>query len=117
MSTPTVHNHDATSTTAPAELGAILHVRAGTPADAAPPRRSKVTAGLAVLACVACCTLPPVLIAAGLLTGAAGAVAGRVLFAVSGVLTVAAAGMWWLHRRRTAAATGCESGCGCGGGC
>ncbi|MBB2924351.1 hypothetical protein [Cellulomonas cellasea] len=114
MSTPPVQ--DVTITKAPAGL-LTVDPDAGAPADGTPPKRSKVTAGLAVLACVACCTLPPALIAAGVITGAAGALAESVLFAVSGVLVVAAAGMWWLHRRRTATANACQSGCGCGGGC
>ena len=36
--------------------------------DTTPPRRGKVTGGLAALACAACCALP-LLIAAGVLTG------------------------------------------------
>ncbi|WP_182881090.1 hypothetical protein [Microbispora sp. H10949] len=92
-----------------------------------PPLRSKVAVALAVLACAACCALP-VLIGAGLLTGAGAALAERTLLAVSGLLLAAAAGMWWLHRRTTTAAarsagtgrgpsgTGCgPSGCACGG--
>lgn len=115
MSTPSVH--DVTITKAPAGFLAVS-APAGAQAEGARPKRSKVTAGLAVLACVACCTLPPALIAAGVITGAAGALAESVLFAVSGVLLVAPASMWWLHRRRSAsAAAACESGCGCGGGC
>jgi hypothetical protein len=42
--------------------------------DNTPPTRSKVTGGLAALACAACCALP-LLIAAGVLT-TAGAAAG-----------------------------------------
>ncbi|MEU9885904.1 hypothetical protein [Sphaerisporangium sp. NPDC051011] len=86
-----------------------------------PPRRSKVVATLAVLACAACCALP-VLIGAGLLTGAGAALAEQVLPAMAGLLVAAAAGMWWLHRRKTARAArgsigaACDpSGCGCGG--
>ncbi|MFC4061927.1 hypothetical protein ACFOWE_26800 [Planomonospora corallina] len=67
--------------------------------DGGPPRRSKVAAWLAVLACAACCALP-VLIGAGLLTGAGAALAERTLLAVAWLLLAAAAGMWWLHRRR-----------------
>lgn len=70
------------------------------------PLRSKVTAALAALACAACCALP-LLIGAGLLTGAGGALAEQVL----GLLAAGAAGMWWLHRRRAAGcACGCRSG-------
>ncbi|OJF10348.1 hypothetical protein [Couchioplanes caeruleus] len=91
----------------------------GTPVDNAPPTRSKITAGLAALACAACCALP-LLIAAGLLTGAGAALAENILLGMSGVLVAAAATMWWLHRRRSArtaaaaGAGGCASGtCNC----
>ncbi|ATW50838.1 hypothetical protein [Streptomyces peucetius] len=82
--------------------------------DTKPPTRSKVTAGLAALACAACCALP-FLIAAGVFTGAGAAVAEKGLLAVSGVLLAAAGTMWWLHRRRAArkAAAG-DSGCASG---
>ena len=43
------------------------------PVDNMPPTRSKVTGGLAVFACAACCAIP-LLIAAGVLTGAGAAV-------------------------------------------
>src|SRR5688500_11427045 len=68
--------------------------------DTAPPTRSKVTAALAALACVACCALP-FLIAAGILTGAGAAITPNVLLGASGLLVVAAGGMWWLHHRRS----------------
>jgi mercuric ion transport protein len=84
-----------------------------------PPTRSKVTAGLAALACAACCALP-FLIAAGVLTGAGAALAQNVLLAVAGLLVAAAGLMWWLHHRRTArnaaaaGASGCADGsCSC----
>jgi mercuric ion transport protein len=87
--------------------------------DNAPPKRSKITAGLAALACAACCALP-VLIAAGVLTGAGAALTENILLAISGILMAVAAGMWWLHRRRSArkaaavGAGGCASGnCNC----
>ena len=86
--------------------------------DNAPPRRSRVTGGLAALACAACCALP-VLIAAGVLTGAGAALLEKALLAVAAGLAALALGMWWLHRRRAAqrtaaAGTGCGgSGCGC----
>jgi mercuric ion transport protein len=85
------------------------------PDDGGPPLRSKVTAALAVLACAACCALP-LLIGAGLLTGAGAALAEQTLPAIAVLLIAVAAGMWWLHRRRaarTAAASG--TACGCGG--
>ena len=84
----------------------------------APPRRSKVTGGLAALACAACCALP-LLITAGVLTGAGAAMVQKTLLAVAAGLAVLALGMWWLHRRRSArrtAAAGCRcGGTGCGG--
>jgi hypothetical protein len=85
--------------------------------DNAPPTRSKVTGGLAALACAACCALP-LLIAAGVLTGAGAAILEKTLLAVSAGLVAVALGMWWLHRRRNvrrAAAAGAT--CGCGGAC
>jgi hypothetical protein len=87
------------------------------PVDNMPPTRSKFTGGLAALACAACCALP-LLIAAGVLTGAGAAILQKTLLAVSAGLVVLALAMWWLHRRRTAqrvAAAG-GAGCGCGGG-
>ena len=84
--------------------------------DTAPPRRSKVAGGLAALACAACCAIP-LLIVAGVLTGAGAAILEKTLLAVAAGLAVLALGMWWLHRRRTAQRAG-ATGCGCsGGGC
>jgi len=87
----------------------------GARVDNLPPTRTKVTGALAVLACAACCAIP-VLIAAGVLTGAGAAILEQTLLAVAAGLAVAALGMWWLHRRRSArrAATA-AAGCGCGG--
>ena len=83
--------------------------------DNAPPRRSKVTGGLAALACAACCALP-VLIAAGVLTGAGAAILQKTLLAIAAGLATVALGMWWLHRRRCAQrAAATSAGCGCGG--
>ena len=76
-----------------------------------PPTRSKVTAALAGLACAVCCALP-FLVAAGVLTGAGAVVVENLLLGASGLLIAAAAGMWYLHRRRAtrkAGATGCAS--------
>jgi hypothetical protein len=89
--------------------------------DTAPPTRSKVTAALAAVACVACCALP-LLIAAGVLTGAGAAIAQNVLLGASGLLVAVAGGMWWLHRRRSArtarlAAAGGRGGCAGGDDC
>jgi hypothetical protein len=92
-----------------------LHVHHAPDVDNTPPTRSKVTGGLAALACAACCALP-VLIAAGVLTGAGAAVLEKTLLAVAAGLGTAALGMWWLHRRRSARrAAAAGAGCGCGG--
>jgi mercuric ion transport protein len=95
------------------------HINPPVQANTDPPTRSKVTAGLAALACAVCCALP-FLIAAGLLTGAGAALAQNLLLATAGVLVAAAGLMWWLHRRRmarkaaAAGASGCADGsCSC----
>ena len=86
--------------------------------DNLPPCRSRITGGLAVLACAACCAIP-LLIAAGVLTGADAAILEKTLLAAAAGLVALALGMWWLHRRRSArhaAGTGCgcgNTGCGC----
>jgi mercuric ion transport protein len=79
----------------------------------APPARSKVTGGLAALACAACCAIP-LLIAAGVLSGAGAAILQRTLVAVAAGLAVLAVGMWWLHRRQTRRAADRGETCGCG---
>ncbi|GAA4974942.1 hypothetical protein [Actinoplanes utahensis] len=97
--------------TPPTRTAVPAPVRIGTE----PPRRSKVTGGLAVLACATCCALP-LLIGAGVLTAAGAAILERTLLAVAAGLVVAALGMWGLHRRRSARHTGCGctgGGCGC----
>jgi hypothetical protein len=83
--------------------------------DNTPPIRSKVTGGIAVLACAACCAIP-LLITAGVLTGAGAAVLEQTLLAVAAGLGVLALGMWWLHRRRNAQRAAAAATCGCGGG-
>jgi Flp pilus assembly protein TadB len=79
-----------------------------------PPTRSKVTGGLAALASAACCALP-LLVTAGVLTTADAALVENTLYAVTAGLAVAALGIWWLHRsrsaRRVAAAGGGSCGC------
>ena len=69
--------------------------------DNTPPLRSKVTGALAALACAAGCAIP-LLIAAGVVTGAGAAILQQTLVAVAAGLAVVALGMWWLHRRRGA---------------
>jgi mercuric ion transport protein len=69
---------------------------------------------------VACCVLPA-LIAAGLIGGSATLLVGW-LPGVALALAAAAAGLWWLQRRKTGAcscrtgpAAATASGCGCAG--
>jgi mercuric ion transport protein len=68
--------------------------------DKLPPTRSKITGALAALACAACCAIP-LLIAAGILTGAGAAILEQTLLAIAAGLVVAALSMWWLHRRQS----------------
>ena len=77
--------------------------------DNAPPTRSRVAAVLAAVACAAGCALP-LLITAGVLTGATAAVLRQTLLAATAGLAVAALGMWWLHRRRQSASRYAGSG-------
>jgi hypothetical protein len=84
-----------------------------------PPRRTKVSGVLALVACAVCCALP-FLIAAGVLTSAGAAVLERTLIAVAAGLAAVALGTWWLHRRgvaRRAAAAAHDAGGGCDAGC
>ena len=69
--------------------------------DNATPTRSKVAGALAALACAVCCAIP-LLIGAGVLTGAGAVLLRQTLLAVAAGLVVLALGMWWLHRRRSA---------------
>jgi hypothetical protein len=79
-----------------------------------PPRRTRITAALAALACAACCALP-LLITAGVLTGAGAATARAGLLVTSATLLATAAGLWWLHHRRAIRTSpGCgDPGCNC----
>ncbi|OLZ50288.1 hypothetical protein [Amycolatopsis keratiniphila] len=65
-----------------------------------PPRRSKVLAFLAAIACAGCCALP-LLVPLGLLSGAGIAAATTGLLVVSAVLFGLAGLLWFLHHRRT----------------
>ena len=76
--------------------------------DNTPPTRSKVAGALAALACAVCCAIP-LLIAAGVLTGAGAVLLRQTLLAVAAGLAVAALGMWWLHRRRSARRAAADS--------
>jgi hypothetical protein len=95
-----------------------VQTRSATPVQAgnAPPRRSKVTGGLAALACAACCALP-LLIAAGVLTSAGAAILEKALLAVVAGLAVLALGLWWLHRHRSAQRPGVTGRASAGNGC
>jgi len=68
--------------------------------------------GLAGLACAACCAIP-VLLAAGLLSGAGWAVAGAWMPGVAVALAALAGGAWWWAARRRHR-NGCAGGTGCG---
>ncbi|WP_436528382.1 hypothetical protein [Actinoplanes sp. HUAS TT8] len=91
-----------------------IHQHPAPAVDNAPPTRSKITGALAALACAACCALP-LLITAGVLTGAGAALLEQTLLALAAILVAVALGTWWLHRRRStqrASAAGPASGCG-----
>jgi mercuric ion transport protein len=89
-----------------------IHRRASPDIDNAPPTRSTTAGGLAALAGAVCCALP-LLIAAGVLTGAGAAILEQTLLATSAGLAVVALGMW-RHRRRQARQAADGASCGCG---
>jgi len=66
---------------------------------------------LAGVACAACCAIP-VLLAAGVLSGAGWAAAGAWMPGIAIVLTGLAIGAWWWARHRRHRA-GCAGGAGC----
>lgn len=69
---------------------------------------------LAGLACAACCAIP-VLLGAGVLSGAGWAAAGAWMPRIAIVLAaVAGAAWWWAHRRRHRAGCAGGTGCACG---
>jgi protein-S-isoprenylcysteine O-methyltransferase Ste14 len=70
--------------------------------------------GLAGAACAACCVIP-LLLAAGVLSGAGWAVAGAWMPSVAVVLAMFAGAAWWWARRRPHRG-GCAGGanCACG---
>jgi mercuric ion transport protein len=70
--------------------------------------------GLAGLACAACCVIP-LLLTAGVLSGAGWAAAGAWLPGIAIVLVVlAGAAWWWVRRRRHRAGCAGGTGCACG---
>ena len=71
---------------------------------------SKALAGIAGLACLACCLIP-ILLTAGVISGAAWITLGRWMPTIA--LAAAAAGLFWVtaHRRRRPA--GCGTDCRC----
>lgn len=82
-------------------------------ADVPVPTRTKIAGLLALIACVACCALP-YLIVAGIVTGSGAALLQQTLVAGAIGLGVLALGMWWLHRRRVARRATAEGAEGCG---
>ena len=67
--------------------------------------------GLAGLACAACCAIP-LLLTAGVLSGAGWVAAGAWMPGIAIVLAVLAVAAWWWARRRRHRA-GCAGGAGC----
>ncbi|WP_406080149.1 hypothetical protein [Micromonospora sp. NBC_00858] len=84
-----------------------------TPADRLRRLLPSSMTGLAATACAACCVLP-LLLAAGILSGAGWAAANRFLPGVAVALAVLAGlSWWWASKRRHTA--GCSGGnCSCG---
>ncbi|MCG8927374.1 hypothetical protein [Lentzea sp. CC55] len=77
-----------------------------------PPKRSKVIAYLAAIACIGCCALP-LLIPLGLLTGAGVAAATTGLLVVSAVLFALAGLLWFAHHRRKSDHACSQGNCSC----
>jgi mercuric ion transport protein len=83
--------------------------------DPAWRRTPKALAGLAGVACLACCLLPT-LIAAGVVGAGASAVVGWLPGAALALAVLAGATWWWGHRRGPCACadeTTGQGGCGC----
>ncbi|WP_203830680.1 hypothetical protein [Actinoplanes palleronii] len=68
--------------------------------------------GLAGVACAACCVIP-LLLGAGVLSGAGWAVAGSWMPGIAVVLAVTAAGAWWWVSRRRHRSGCAGDGCAC----
>jgi mercuric ion transport protein len=69
-------------------------------------------AGLATLACAACCAIPW-LLTAGAISGAGWGIAGSWMPGMAVVLTALAGAGWWWARRRRGHRDGCAGGMGC----
>ncbi len=74
-------------------------------------RLPTVLAGLAAVACVACCALP-LLLAAEALSGVGWGITGQWLPALAVLLIASAGVLWWTSRRRRHR-DGCSGGAGC----
>lgn len=82
------------------------------PADLARRFLPSGLGSLAGLACAACCVVP-LLLGAGVLSGAGWAAAGAWMPGIAVALAAAAGGAWW-WARRARHVTGCAGGsCGC----
>ncbi len=73
---------------------------------------SRALAGIAGLACLACCLIP-VLLTAGVIGGATWITLGRCMPTIALVLAAAAAGLFWVTARRRRRPVGCGAGCSC----
>lgn len=90
----------------------VLPVHVTQHEQAGPPRRSKVVAFLAAIACVGCCALP-LLVPLGLLGGARIAAATTGLLVVSAVLFGLAGLLWFLHQRPKSKHACAQGNCSC----
>ncbi|MBM0202322.1 hypothetical protein ACIA47_04550 [Micromonospora sp. NPDC051227] len=81
-------------------------------ADRARPTLPTSLTGLAGLACAACCAIP-LLLTAGVLSGAGWAAAGAWLPGITVTLAALASGAWWWAIRRSHRGS-CAGGSGCG---
>ncbi|MEU0882480.1 hypothetical protein ABZ345_28050 [Lentzea sp. NPDC005914] len=99
------------STTAKPGIDAVnLPIHAVEPSG--PPKRSKVIAYLAAIACIGCCALP-LLIPLGLLASAGVAAATTGLLVVSAVLVVLAGLLWFVRHRRKSTHACSQGNCSC----
>ncbi|SDN06559.1 mercuric ion transport protein [Lentzea albidocapillata subsp. violacea] len=90
----------------------VLPVHVTQHEQSGPPKRSKVVAFLAAIACVGCCALP-LLVPLGLLGGAGVAAATTGLLVVSTVLFGLAGLLWLLHHRQKSNHSCPQGNCSC----